>query len=127
VSPFSSLFVYGTLMRGEANAARLFGARYLAPARTVAGFVLVVLDGYPGMCRGGGGTVTGELYSVDRRMFAALDQFEGHPTLFCRSTIALSSGGLAEAYLAPAAMARTAPVIPDGDWRRHRLAQRGVG
>jgi gamma-glutamylaminecyclotransferase len=125
VSRFSSLFVYGTLMRGEANAGRLAGARFVGPARTVAGFRLVALQGYPGLCQGGGGAVAGELYLVDARMLASLDEFEGHPTLFRRSVVPLAGGGSAEAYLAPAAAARGAPVIPEGDWRRHRLGREG--
>jgi gamma-glutamylaminecyclotransferase len=106
------------------NAATLAGARYLGPARTVVGYSLVALSGYPGLRRGGGDSVPGELYLVDGPLLAALDEFEEHPTLFCRTEVALAGGATAQAYLVPAGASwgGSAPVIPGGDWRRHRLA-----
>ena len=86
-SGFSSLFVYGTLMRGEVNAARLASARYVGPARTVAGYSLVALAGYPGLRPGGREGVVGEVYLVDAPLLAALD--ECLKTLVERARLAL--------------------------------------
>lgn len=117
------LFVYGTLMRGEVNAHHLVSARPVGPARTIAAFTLVALQGYPGLRPGGTTSVKGELYLVDAGVLAALDEFEGHPTLFRRSRISLAGGGEAEAYLVPEGQGWGAPVIVGGDWRaRPRVA-----
>jgi gamma-glutamylcyclotransferase (GGCT)/AIG2-like uncharacterized protein YtfP len=91
------VFVYGTLRRGEANHDRIAGALRLGPARAV-GFSLLDMGPYPGM-RPGSGVVFGELYAVDDRHLEALDDFEGHPHLFKRSTITLADGSKAEAWL----------------------------
>jgi gamma-glutamylcyclotransferase (GGCT)/AIG2-like uncharacterized protein YtfP len=119
------LFVYGTLMLGEANAGRLTGATRLGPAATLAAFDLLDLGGgYPALRVGGRTSVRGELYLVDDATVAALDEFEGHPKSFTRTEIGLSTGGSAEAYLVPAAGLGAAHLgarpIPGGDWRRRR-------
>lgn len=59
---------------------------------------------------------------MDDGRLAALDEFEGHPTLFRRAEVALAGGGAALAYLAPAVVLG-ARVIASGDWRRHRRAR----
>ena len=52
-----------------------------------------------------------------RALLAALDEFEGHPTLFQRDRIPLAGGGAAQAYLVPTGEGLLAPVIVSGDWR----------
>lgn len=111
------LFVYGTLMRGQANAHHLRGVPLLGAARTVAAYSLVWWQGYPGLRAGGGTGVKGELYRAGSQLLAALDEFEGHPMLFRRSEVDLAGGGRAVAYLVPPGAGAGAPVIVGGDWR----------
>ena len=108
-------------MRGEANAHHMAGARWVGDACTVTAHRLVRLQGYPAMLAQGGAAVRGELYLVDERQLAVLDDFEGHPTLFVRRPVTLSGGGSAEAYCWAGDPDRLhAPVIAHGDWRRFR-------
>ena len=101
------LFVYGTLKRGERNHRLLAGQRFVGPAVTAPGFRLFDLGPYPGVVRAAGGLVRGELFDVFVRCREELDEFEGVPTLFDRTTIELADGTTAAAYL----YAR--PVPPD--------------
>ena len=86
------LFVYGTLKRGCSNHHHLAGQTFVGAARTVPGFRLYDLGGYPGIAavaeeRMG---VVGELWSVDPDALARLDAFEGvHEGLYRRTRIAL--------------------------------------
>lgn len=110
------LFVYGSLKRGHPHAWRLGGAPLLTVIRTVPGYQLVDLGEYPGMRPGGVGAVMGELYEIDPGRMAALDHFEGHPTLFLRAEVPLADGSRAVAYMATASTAWGAPVITSGRW-----------
>jgi gamma-glutamylaminecyclotransferase len=112
-----ALFVYGTLMRGQPNARQLVSASFVGPAQTVAAFTLIRWQGYPGLRRGGSTGVRGELYRVSPALLGALDEFEGHPTLFQRDRIPLAGGGSAQAYFVPTGQGLSAPVIVSGDWR----------
>jgi len=86
------LFVYGTLKRGCTNHAFLEGQRFVGTARTVPGFRLYDLGGYPGIAtrsddRDG---VVGEVWSVDEAGLRELDHFEGvHEGLYRRERINL--------------------------------------
>lgn len=118
------LFVYGTLLPGERSHALLAGSEAAGPARTAASFHLADCGEYPSLGRGGTSAAWGELYWITYATLALLDQFEGHPDLFERSSIALADGRQAEAYLAgPRAPAPRCP-IPDGDWRAWRKRAR---
>lgn len=98
------LFVYGTLKRGCSNHHHLAGQTFVGAARTVAGFRLYDLGGYPGIavvaedCAG----VVGEIWSVDATALARLDAFEGvHEGLYRRASIALEppfAGDSIDAY-----------------------------
>jgi gamma-glutamylaminecyclotransferase len=75
----TTIFVYGTLKRGGSNHGFLAAQKYVGDARTILGFTLYELDGYPGMVaeptdREG---VTGELWQVDAACLSALDELEG--------------------------------------------------
>jgi gamma-glutamylaminecyclotransferase len=112
------LFVYGTLMRGEANAAFLAESRFLGPARTQPAYTLLDLGECPGMVRGGSTAVVGELYDVDVHTVAELDAFEGTPSPYQRESVRLADGQVAEAFLLAEDAAEVVPVIAGGNWRR---------
>ncbi|MEO6245843.1 MAG: gamma-glutamylcyclotransferase family protein [Opitutaceae bacterium] len=86
------LFVYGTLKRGCCNHAQLAGHKFIGPARTVPGYRLFELGGYPGLVavaadRDG---VIGEVWGVDAARLDNLDVFEGVPEgLYRREPFAL--------------------------------------
>lgn len=111
------LFCYGTLMRGEPNAAQLGAARFLAAARTRPAYSLVLLGRYPALLSGGTAAITGELYEVDDDTLRGLDAFEGPG--YRRVEIALEDGSPAQAYvLAGQAPPPRTRIITSGDWRR---------
>jgi gamma-glutamylaminecyclotransferase len=124
VSDAMLLFVYGTLLSGEANHALLDGCETMGPAHTAPVFDLYDCGDYPVMVRGGTTAVAGELYRVAPAMRARLDEFEGHPHLFRRSRIALTGGQQAHAYLAAEAAPARICLIPRGDWRAWRAGPR---
>lgn len=108
------LFVYGSLMRGEANHHLLARCAFLGLAHTEPRFELVDLGPYPGMVAGGRRSVAGELYRVGaatRAARAALDAFEGHPGYFRRTPIRLDDDRPAEAYLVDAEAASGRPRV----------------
>jgi gamma-glutamylcyclotransferase (GGCT)/AIG2-like uncharacterized protein YtfP len=117
------LFVYGTLMRGEANAEALTGSTYIGAAATVAAYRLVALAGYPALLPGGDTSVKGELYLVDPQLLAAMDELEDCPSLFKRSEVELAGGGTAQVYLAADPSCASAPTIPGGDWKQYRASR----
>lgn len=88
------IFVYGTLKRGFCNHPFLRGQTFIGPARTVPGYRLFNLGGYPGMVklpedRLG---VSGEIWSVDEKCLVELDYLEGlEEGLYRREPVALRS------------------------------------
>jgi gamma-glutamylaminecyclotransferase len=115
-APRTVLLVYGSLLRGERNHARMRGARLFGPARTLPRYALYHLGNYPGMTEGVS-VVEGELYEVDAGLLAALDAFEGHPRFYRRNSVALEGGGRAEGYLLTRAQVADHPLVPSGSWR----------
>lgn len=73
------IFVYGTLKRGGSNHHYLAGQKFLGEARTVPGFRLYDLGGYPGMIRHADDRegVSGEVWSVDADALTYVDGLEG--------------------------------------------------
>jgi gamma-glutamylaminecyclotransferase len=118
MTPPTLLFVYGTLMRDEANAPFLDGSRFVGAALTEPTFTLFDLGECPAMLPGGVTAVAGELYEVDAETMAELDALEGTPYQYLRRPIRLADGRAADAFLLPVSAA-DAPVIAGGDWR-HR-------
>lgn len=92
------VFVYGTLLRGEASHALLEGARFVGEAITAPRYTLHDLGDYPGLVEGGATAVEGEVWSVGEELLARLDDFEGHPELFRRAPIALAGARDVVAY-----------------------------
>ena len=73
------IFVYGTLKRGCSNHHFLAGQEFVGEARTVRGFRLYELSGFPGMVPRAGDQdgVVGEVWSVDAAALVRLDALEG--------------------------------------------------
>ena len=111
------VFVYGTLLQGERNHHHLHRAELVGGARTRAVFTMIDLGSYPAMVRGGVTAVVGEVYRVDERTLAALDELEGHPTLYRRERIELDDGRAVETYLLPAEQRPVGDHISSGDFR----------
>jgi gamma-glutamylaminecyclotransferase len=110
------LFVYGTLLRGEANHPVLSDAAFVRSACTEARYELVDLGGYPALLEDGDTAVSGEVYDVNSALLAQLDRFEEVPELYERKPVALIDGQI-EAYVMSRDRAGGAPRIEDGDWR----------
>jgi gamma-glutamylaminecyclotransferase len=122
-TPQVLLFVYGTLLRGEANHPLLEGCRFLREVATGPGFELVDLGEFPGMVKGGRGSVQGELFSVPRDRFVALDALEDHPRTYWRTSVELADRSKAVTYLLIDEELCSRPRIASGDWRRHLAAR----
>lgn len=117
MSTTRTIFVYGTLLRGQRNHVCLKGARWRGVARTEPGYALYSLGFCPALVRGGQGRVSGELYEVTPAVLARLDLLEGHPNFYCRTPIRLEDGTTAEAYLLPPEDVRGRRRIMSGSWR----------
>jgi gamma-glutamylcyclotransferase (GGCT)/AIG2-like uncharacterized protein YtfP len=110
------LFVYGTLKQGCRNHRRLAGQTLVGAARTVAGFQLRDLGGYPGLAAHPADQegVRGEVWSVDAPCLRALDRFEGvSEGLYRREPVALQepfAGQAIDAYF-PAGDVSGRPVV----------------
>lgn len=95
----TTVFVYGTLKRGQQSTHLLAGQRFLGEAVTAPQYTLVELGWHPGMIRGGGLAVAGELWEVDATCLAVLDEYEGVPDLFTREPVEVDGhAGSVEAY-----------------------------
>lgn len=112
------VFVYGTLRRGETNHHLLTQSRFLCVAKTEPLFSLFDLGGFPAMCSGGCTGVVGEVFEVSQEVIETLDELEGHPDWYTRTTIRLSDGMLADTYLMKPSSVGNRPLVHSGDWRR---------
>lgn len=111
------IFVYGTLMREQANSRVLEGETYLGPAKTKAMYSLLNLGGCPGMVPGDM-SVSGELYEIRRGMLILLDMIEGHPNLYRRERIFLDNSEEVISYIFQNNFSFPCPEIASGDWRK---------
>ncbi len=120
----TDVFVYGSLLAGEANHRVLRGATLLRATSTIAAFTLFDLGPYPALVAGGDTAVEGELYRVDPSLLARLDRFEDHPRLYRRGPIALACGAYAAAYFfVDEGLARGCPPV-GASWRQFRRSGR---
>jgi len=91
----TTLFVYGTLKRGDVRAPLLAGQTFLGEARTAARYRLFNTGDYPALVDAGplgvaGRSILGELWQVDADCLARLDEEEGvDEGLYARRTVAL--------------------------------------
>ncbi|CAG9533003.1 unnamed protein product [Cercopithifilaria johnstoni] len=93
IARMALVFVYGTLKRGEPNASVMADPvtgmqKFVGTGKTVNAYPLIIASEYNiPFClnkSGIGNRVNGELYKVDEQKLEALDEFEGHPTFYCR-------------------------------------------
>lgn len=108
------IFVYGTLKRGFGNHRLLATATFVGEATTLPHYTM---EAYrcPRVSKGGTTSIHGEVYEVDQRTLQNLDRLEGHPTLYCRTTITLADGTKADIYLTHRGDPN-ANIIHDGRW-----------
>jgi gamma-glutamylcyclotransferase (GGCT)/AIG2-like uncharacterized protein YtfP len=83
----TTVFVYGSLMRGLPLHGALADGKYLGRAE-LHGFCLYDLGPYPGIRRRPGeGVVLGELYEVTAETLSRLDSIEGEGYLYRRTRV----------------------------------------
>lgn len=118
------VFVYGTLLEGEANHRLLATARFLREASTAPAFWLHDFGGFPAMVEHGGQAVLGEVYEVDAPTIGKLDRLEGHPHLYWRAPLVLPDRTLVQTYLMPRERVNGRAIIISGSWRTHQQERR---
>ena len=118
------VFVYGTLIAGEANAHWAGNARRQKAWTT--GTIYDTGWGYPAFVKRGRTHVKGEVLTVDDDGFKSMDWLEGYPRLYRREQIQvhLVGGGnvLAWVYIMNN-LRKDASVIEGGDWVAYRKAK----
>lgn len=97
---YRNVFVYGTLMRGEANHDYYLSNSWCKGRATVSGFKMYDIGAFPGIVPGEG-TVPGELYKVDYETLQRLDYLEGEGSLYIRRNVpvTMSTGERAFAWI----------------------------
>jgi gamma-glutamylaminecyclotransferase len=123
---FVAVFVYGSLLKGEANHHLLRGAEYLGPGRTPPAYRLLDLGAYPGLVADGTIAVAGEVYRVAASLLGTLDALEEHPTVYVRTAIRLEGGRDVWTYLLREDGPPDRPAVPAGDWRAYRKQRDGT-
>lgn len=88
-----TLFVYGTLQRGQPNNHLLAGQVFLRAATTLPRYRLYTRGAYPCLvdAEATGRSVYGELWEIDEDVLPALDRLEDAPRLFRRAAIAIEN------------------------------------
>jgi len=125
------VFVYGTLLRGEANHGLLRTARTVDDRASVRGVLYDTGDGYPALAldEASDRPVAGEVYEVDAPTLAALDELEDYfgpgdsRNLYERLEVETSGERgtyRALVYAFPRARAAACRPIPQADWRAYR-------
>lgn len=108
--------VYGSLRRGLHNHHKLLTGQYLGNCRTEKQWHLYDLGPYPALVKGGDTAVVLEVYAVDARTLALLDELEGYPVHYRRERIATPFGDSWVYY-------QTRPdtghrgLVESGDWK----------
>ena len=117
------VFVYGTLIAGEANAHWAGNARRQKAWTT--GTIYDTGCRFPAFVKRGRTHIKGEVLTVDDEGFKSMDRLEGYPRLYRREQIQvhLVGGGnvLAWVYIMNN-LRKDAPVIDSGDWVAYRKA-----
>lgn len=123
-----NVFVYGTLLSGNGNN-RLLSGSALVGKRTLTGFDMVTLGGFPAI-EPGAGTVVGEVYEINEETLDRLDGLEGYTeggnhNLYERETITTDDGITAFVYVMPGCKEEYPP-LDSGDWNNRHEDNYGV-
>jgi len=96
-----NVFVYGTLLKGQANHHLLRGARFLGSGRAEGLALYAVTSYYPGAVPEDGGVVLGEVYAVTTGLLSLLDDLEDNGKLYRREKrcVFLEDGTVTEAWV----------------------------
>lgn len=89
----TTVFVYGTLIRGQRNNRLLSEAEYIGEAE-LNDYAMYDLVYFPGIKAESGSKVKGELYEVDETTLEALDRLEGDGYLYVRQKVKAHMGGV---------------------------------
>ena len=117
------VFVYGTLIAGEANAHWAGIARRQKAWTT--GTIYDTGCRFPAFVKRGRTRIVGEVLTVDDDGFRSMDRLEGYPSLYRREQIQVNlvGGGRVLAWVYIMNNLRDdAPVIESGDWVAYRKA-----
>ena len=98
--PAAILFFYGSLKRGLSNHHRVAGQTYLGDAITIPAYRIIEIEQYGGMIRddANGLAVTGELWAVDAKCLADLDEFEMGEGLWARMPVNIAGHDGVQSY-----------------------------
>lgn len=108
------VFVYGSLKSGYFNHHLLSNAEFISPHITEAEFTLIDLGRYPAVLCNGTTSIQGEIYSINKTIFLALDKLEGYPEYYDRILINTQFG---KAWMYTLAKEdKNYPVIASGVW-----------
>lgn len=108
-------FVYGAMLAGEPEHARLGGAALEGQVRTVAGYALVEVGNLGAIVEEGTGAVFGEIYLIDATIIAKLE--DDYPKLYRFESVALEGGDSAWTLVLDRELARGKRRVAGGDWR----------
>jgi gamma-glutamylaminecyclotransferase len=88
----TTVFVYGTLKRGQRNHRLLQDQEFLGQARTLPGYRLYDCGRYPALVEDSknGLAVWGEVWKVSEPVLRQMDEYEGVPDLYSRREIFLA-------------------------------------
>ena len=86
------IFVYGTLMRGQ-RAAHMLDDCVFGGCFRLKDYGMYHLGSYPGIYPCEGESVLGELYYVDDKILARMDEYEGEGSLYLRTPVQITAGG----------------------------------
>lgn len=81
-----NVFVYGTLMRGEANHEYYLTDESFKGNASASGFEMYDIGAFPGIVPGDG-VIPGEIYEVDDETLQRLDYLEGEGSLYIRESV----------------------------------------
>ena len=84
-----SVFVYGTLMRGQINHSYYLSKSKLLGAAELSGYAMYAVSSFPGIVTEPSEKVKGEVYSVDNETLRKLDCLEGEGSLYLRKMVDL--------------------------------------
>lgn len=86
----TKIFVYGTLMRGEAANYMLDEAKYLGKYR-LADYAMYRVQSFPGIVAQKGESVVGEVYEVSKSILIAMDHYECEGSLYLRKEVVVAN------------------------------------